>query len=91
MKSLKNLTVDVLEQLRLLTNLETDKCKLLKIILIGQPGLRDKLSRPEIRQLSQRITARYHIRPLPQKDVLAYVNHCIRVAEVTGELLPPLQ
>ena len=63
----QNLSPEVLEQLRLLTNLETDRRKLLQIILLGQPELREILGRPELRQLSQRITARYHLGPLSKK------------------------
>lgn len=76
----QNLPMDVLEQLRLLTNLETNECKLLQIILLGQPELQEILSRPELSQLSQRITARYHLKPLNQKEVQAYINHRLRVA-----------
>ena len=63
----QNLSVDALEQVRLLTNLETDTQKLLQIILLGQPELRDMLARPELRQLAQRITARYHLTPLERR------------------------
>jgi len=76
----QNLSLDVLEQIRLLTNLETNQQKLLQIIMIGQPEFRDILSRPEMSQLSQRITARYHIGPLSKADVSAYVNHRLSVA-----------
>ncbi len=76
----QNLTPSVLEHLRLLTNLETNKCKLLQIILLGQPELRDMLARPELKQLSQRITARYHLGPLSRSEVPAYVQHRLSVA-----------
>ncbi len=76
----QNLSPNVLEQVRLLTNLETNQQKLLQIIMIGQPEFRDILSRPEMSQLSQRITARYHIGPLSKADVAAYVNHRLSVA-----------
>ncbi|RJQ49858.1 MAG: AAA family ATPase [Nitrospiraceae bacterium] len=82
----QNLSSDVLEQLRLLTNLETNKVKLLQIILLGQPELRDKLSRPELRQLSQRIIARYHLGPLSAKDVSLYVVHRLTIAGVKRQL-----
>ena len=62
----QNLSLEVLEQVRLLTNLETNQRKLLQIIMIGQPELKEMLSRPELRQLSQRITARYHLGPLSE-------------------------
>ena len=62
----QNLSADVLEQLRLLTNLETNERKLLQIILIGQPELRDMLARPELEQLAQRVIARFHLDPLAE-------------------------
>jgi len=64
----QHLAPDVLEQLRLLTNLETDSRKLLKVLLIGQPELQQKLQLPQLRQLAQRITGRYHLLPLRQVD-----------------------
>lgn len=70
----------VLEQLRLLTNLETDTKKLLQVILIGQPELQQLLKRQELRQLAQRITARYHLLPLTPDDVGLYVHHRLQVA-----------
>lgn len=85
----QNLTADVLEQLRLLTNLETNECKLLQIILLGQPELKEMLSRPELRQLAQRITARYHLESLSKKEVAAYVNHRLAVAGTRSALFPP--
>jgi general secretion pathway protein A len=85
----QNLSTEVLEQMRLLTNLETDQRKLLQIILIGQPELRSVLARPELRQLAQRIIARYHLNPLTKKDMSAYVNHRLAVAGTRRELFPP--
>jgi general secretion pathway protein A len=82
----QNLDSDVLEQLRLLTNLETATQKLLQIILIGQPELRDVLSRPELRQLAQRITGRYHLEALRKRETLAYIRHRLRVAGATRDL-----
>jgi general secretion pathway protein A len=76
----QNLRVEVLEQIRLLTNLETAKQKLLQIILIGQPELREVLARNDLRQLAQRITGRYHLEPLTADETLAYVDHRLRVA-----------
>ena len=84
----QNLSSEVLEQLRLLTNLETNRRKLLRIMLIGQPELRDKLSKPELRQLSQRIIARYHLCALSRKDVGAYVTHRLAVAGLRNQLFP---
>ena len=71
---------DVLEQVRLLTNLETHSHKLLRIILVGQPELQQLLARPELRQLAQRITARYHLLPLNRAETAEYVNHRLKVA-----------
>jgi general secretion pathway protein A len=76
----QNLSIDVLEQIRLLTNLETNSKKLLQIILIGQPELRDVFLKPELEQLAQRITARFHIGPLSLREVENYLNHRIHVA-----------
>jgi general secretion pathway protein A len=84
----QNLSADVLEQLRLLTNLETSQKKLLQIILLGQPELRDKLSKPELHQLSQRIMARYHLGSLSKDDVKAYVIHRLSIAGVQNTLFP---
>lgn len=76
----QNLDIEVLEQLRLLTNLETDTQKLLQIVLIGQPELRDILKVPALSQVSQRITTRYHLDSLQAEDVSAYIKHRISVA-----------
>lgn len=76
----QNLHTDVLEQIRLLTNLETNEKKLLQIILLGQPELREILQRTDLRQLAQRVTARYHLGPLSKEEVPLYVNHRITVA-----------
>ncbi len=84
----QNLSTDILEQLRLLTNLETNQRKLLQIILLGQPELKNKLSKPELRQLAQRITARYHLGPLSKKDLGAYVAHRLSVAGIQTRLFP---
>lgn len=81
----QNLSIAVLEQMRLLTNLETNQRKLLQIILLGQPELATMLERPELRQLAQRIVARYHLGPLNKKEVAAYVRHRL---EVSGTLRP---
>jgi general secretion pathway protein A len=76
----QNLPADALEQVRLLTNLETDTQKLLQILLLGQPELRAMLARPELRQLAQRITARYHLTPLDARETGEYLRHRWRVA-----------
>jgi len=76
----QNLAAEVLEQIRLLTNLETNQRKLLQVIMLGQPELRQLLARPELLQLSQRITARYHLGPLNREEVAAYIDHRLGVA-----------
>jgi general secretion pathway protein A len=74
------LRISTLEQVRLLTNLETNTQKLLQIILVGQPELNELLAKPALRQLSQRITARYHLRPLSVAETEAYIKHRLAVA-----------
>lgn len=76
----QNLSPESLEQVRLLTNLETAKHKLLQMVLLGQPELRDLLQRQDLRQLAQRITARYHLKPLDEAETAAYVRHRMEVA-----------
>lgn len=76
----QTMSPELLEQVRLLTNLETAKRKLLQIILIGQPELRSVLGRTEMRQIAQRITGRYHLEPLDARDTAAYVSHRMKVA-----------
>ena len=85
----QNLSPEVLEQVRLLTNLETNTQKLLQIILIGQPELRELLARNELRQLAQRITGRYHLNPLSHDESAAYVRHRLRVAGATTDIFAP--
>jgi general secretion pathway protein A len=82
----QNLSVEVLEQVRLLTNLETESQKLLQIILIGQPELRELLARNDLRQLAQRVTARFHLQPLAREETIAYVRHRLRIAGATSEI-----
>ena len=84
----QNLSAEVLEQMRLLTNLETNERKLLQIILIGQPELAAMLERPELRQLAQRIVARYHLGSLSKAEVAAYVQHRLGVAGTQHQLFP---
>ncbi len=79
----QNLDREILEQLRLLTNLETDTHKLLQIVLIGQPELRDLLNHPALSQINQRITTRYHLKPLREDDVSSYIHHRLAVAGAT--------
>ena len=83
----QNLAPAVLEQVRLLTNLETAKQKLLQIILIGQPELRELLGRNDLRQLAQRITGRYHLEPLTRDETVQYIEHRLRVAGAIGEVI----
>ena len=84
----QNLSAEVLEQMRLLTNLETNQRKLLQIIVIGQPELAVMLERPELRQLGQRIIARYHLGPLTKAEVVAYVRHRLEIAGAKRQLFP---
>ncbi len=76
----QNLSPEALEQVRLLTNLETSKEKLLQIVLLGQPELRELLQRSNLRQLAQRITARYHLSPLGPRDTHLYIAHRMQIA-----------
>ncbi len=85
----QTLDAELLEQIRLLTNLETARQKLLQIILIGQPELRDLLDRKDMRQVAQRITGRYHLEPLDWDDTVAYINHRIRVAGGHPDVFEP--
>ncbi len=84
----QNLEAEVLEQLRLLTNLETNEKKLLQLILLGQPELNDLLDRQDLRQLAQRITARYHLQSLTFEETESYITHRLTVAGYSGELFP---
>ncbi len=87
----QHLDFDVLEQIRLLTNLETNSEKLLQIILIGQPELAQMLAQPQLRQLNQRITARYNLEPLNQEETGAYIHHRLQVAGMSADriIFPP--
>jgi len=80
----QDMSPDLLEQVRLLSNLETDDRKLLQIILVGQPELRTMLASDELRQLSQRITVRYHLEPIRRDEIKAYVLHRLQVAGSNG-------
>jgi len=80
----QDLTPDLLEQVRLLSNLETDDRKLLQIILLGQPELRDRLNKHELRQLRQRITVRYHLAPLTPREVGQYIQHRLVACGANG-------
>ncbi len=85
----QQMSVDSLEQVRLLTNLETATQKLLQIVLLGQPELRRLLERDDLRQLAQRITARYHLTPLSAEETAAYVRHRLAVAGQTRPVFEP--
>jgi len=80
----QDLGEELLEQVRLLSNLETDQRKLLQIVLIGQPELREKLNARGLRQLRQRITVRYHLTPLSREETERYIAHRLRIAGATG-------
>ncbi len=77
----QNLSMRQLEQIRLLSNLETEKEKLLQIVLVGQPELRDKLNHPNLRQIKQRISVNYHIRPLQRDEIKKYVNFRLKITQ----------
>lgn len=85
----QHLLPEVLEQLRLLTNLETNREKLLKVVLIGQPELQALLKRNELRQLAQRITARYHLLPLNEDEVKQYIAHRLSIADGDISMFAP--
>ena len=80
----QDLSDELLEQVRLLSNLETDRQKLMQIVLMGQPELREKLLQPELRQLRQRITVRYHLRPLDLAETAGYIHHRLARAGANG-------
>ena len=82
----QNLSRDVLEQVRLVSNLETDTEKLIQIVLIGQSDLNDKLAQDDLRQLEQRITARYHLTPLSRQEMTQYIRHRLAVAGGLGRV-----
>lgn len=82
----QNLSLDVLEQIRILSNLETEKDKLLQIVLVGQAELRERLKLPKVRPLDQRISVRYHLQPLKRKEIPRYVYHRLAVAGSEGRM-----
>jgi len=83
----QDLSPQVMEQIRLLSNLETDQQKLIQIVLCGQPELKARLARPDLRQLRQRITVRYHIPPLSMEDTSMYIKHRLWVAGSDGSVV----
>ncbi len=82
----QNMTPQVMEQVRQLSNLETDQHKLIQMVLCGQPELQQRLARPDLRQLRQRIAVRYHLTPLDKQDVAAYIDHRLQVAGAAGSV-----
>jgi len=82
----QNLSIEALEELRMLSNFETEKAKLLQIVLVGQPELRDLLRRPELEQLRQRVTVRFHLYPLSEDETRAYIRHRLKVAASDGSV-----
>ncbi len=85
----QRLAPEVLEEIRLLTNFETDRHKLLNVILVGQPELRETLARADLRQLAQRVTARYHLGPLGPTETEAYIRHRLTLAGAPGRIFSP--
>lgn len=85
----QNLKPSILEEIRMLSNLETDKEKLFQIILVGQPELKNKLDSPDLKQLKQRIAVRFHISPLEKDEVEKYIYHRLTVAGSNGEIRFP--
>jgi len=82
----QNLSPDALEELRMLSNLETEKSKLIQIVLVGQPDLRDSLDRPSLEQLRQRVTVRYHLGPLDVEETALYINHRLKRVAIAAPL-----
>jgi putative secretion ATPase (PEP-CTERM system associated) len=85
----QNLSQSALEEVRMLSNLETEKSKLIQIVLVGQPNLHDVLGRPELEQLRQRVTVRYHLRPLDTNETAAYIDHRVRRAAIGAPVVFP--
>ena len=85
----QNLSVDALEELRLLSNVNSEKDLVLQILLVGQPELRAKLSRPELRQFAQRVSVDFHLRPLDREETHAYIHHRINVAGGSNSVFLP--
>jgi type II secretory pathway predicted ATPase ExeA len=85
----QNLSVDVLEELRLLSNINSEKDLVLQILLVGQPELRVKLSRPDLKQFAQRVSVDFHLRPLDRNETHAYISHRLAVAGGTSTLFLP--
>lgn len=86
----QNLSLPTLEEVRMLSNLETEKSKLIQMVLVGQPSLRETLARRELEQMRQRITVSYHLQPLDSDETRAYINHRLRTASIGEPLHFPL-
>jgi general secretion pathway protein A len=82
----QNIKPNMLEEIRMLSNIETEKTKLLQIVLVGQPELKNKLNSPELKQLRQRISVRFHITALAKEEVTSYINHRLKVAGSNGQI-----
>jgi type II secretory pathway predicted ATPase ExeA len=85
----QNLSIDALEELRMLSNINADKDELLQIVLVGQPQLRDLLARPELVQFAQRISSDFHLEPLEAEEVERYIQHRLEVAGAQWRIFPP--
>jgi type II secretory pathway predicted ATPase ExeA len=85
----QNLSVEILEELRLLSNINSEKDLVLQILLVGQPELRSKLSRPDLKQFAQRVSVDFHLRPLDRSETHAYIRHRLAVAGSTATLFLP--
>ena len=85
----QNLSAEGLEEIRMLTNINANKDEVIQLILVGQPELRDIVSRPDMRQLAQRITASYHLRVMKPEEAVTYVRHRLQVAGGTGDEISP--
>ena len=85
----QNLSLPALEEVRMLSNLETEKSKLMQILLVGQPGFRQTLASPALEQLRQRVTVRFHLDPLSADDTANYINHRLRLAAIDAPLVFP--
>jgi general secretion pathway protein A len=85
----QNLSIEMLEELRLLSNVNSEKDLVLQILLVGQPELRDKLSRPELRQIAQRVSVDYHLKPLTRSETHSYIHHRIKMAGGNSTLFSP--
>src|SRR5258708_26997604 len=85
----QNLSLSALEEVRMLSNVETEKSKLIQVVLVGQPNLHDVLGRPELEQLRQRVTVRYHLRPLDANETAAYINHRLKRASIGAPAVFP--